>query len=248
MSIPDSLNVNTNLSGSVGAVVSGGATPLGIELEGLEDVNVEIGGIPNRPLDVDLGLEVGGMETPVGLEFGGGESPIDVDLGLEVGGIPDQPLDVDLGLEVGGTETPVGLEFGGGENPIVIDVGLDDINLEVGGGENPIAVDLGLDDINVDLGLDNINVCLSLALTEIPSARVHLPAKYEFGFNLFGVSIFNFNFKGDTALITEDNPPRIFHQPEELAPPMQGSSDLPYSAGGSDIAYTVKLNEEADEE
>jgi hypothetical protein len=96
---------------------------------------------------------------------------------------------------------------------------------------HPISLDLNLHPLKIDLGLDNINVCLSLAVTEFPRMRVHLPTKYEFGFGLFGLPVINFSVRGETSLITEDNPPRVFQtvQPEPSQP-----TDAPI--GGSEIS------------
>lgn len=204
MSIPDTLNVNATLKGDadeplpIVAVVSGGNDPIGLALEGLNDINID----------------VGGTSTPIGLQVSSPPNePVVVDVGLD-----------DINVDVGGTATPVGLEFSGGERPVT--------------------VDLGLDDINLDMGLDKVNVCLSLAVTEIPRVRVHLPTKYEFGFNILGMSIFNFILKGEMMLVTEDNPPRIFYQPEEPSEPPGNSARSDDSENHSDATFTMRLDEE----
>ena len=208
----------------------------------LSDIGVtlglDLGSDPNRPLAVEIG---GPMNTPLELLVGGPENlPVVVNLGLNLAaGGTGTPLVADLGLS--NVVADLGLDN------IVADLGLDNVNVAVGGTGTPLVVDLGLDNIKVDLGLDNINACLSLAIKEIPSVRVHLPAKSEFGFSLFGVSVFNFTFKGDTMLITEDNPPRMFLHPEETAPPSAYHSNFASSEVDSDVAYTVTLREEADE-
>ncbi len=107
---------------------------------------------------------------------------------------------------------------GNPEQPLTIDAGLDDVNVGLTGNrDQPVTIDLGLDHIKiaveplkVDMGLDDINVCLGLALTQIPRVRIHVPTRYEFGLNLFSVPIFNFMIGGETMLVTEDNPPRLF--------------------------------------
>jgi hypothetical protein len=143
-----------------------------------------------------------------------------------VSGIPDEitlhvnPLNITggLGLGINGT--------------VVVDAGLDDVQLKATGDPaRPIAIDIGLDDIQlkidplniklepvrltvdplkVDLGLDNVNVCLSLALTQLPRMQLHVPTKYNFGFSLLGVPIVDFGICGETSVVTDDNPPRIF--------------------------------------
>jgi hypothetical protein len=141
-------------------------------------------------LGVDMGLD----DVNVHLD------PIEVDVGLD-------PVEVDLGLDnikadlelTGERDRPVTIGLAGDpEHPVTI---------------NPVTIDLGLDNIRADLGLDDINVCLSLAMTQIPNVRVHLPTKYKFGFSLFGVRIVDLSFSGETMLVTEDNPPRIFQGP-----------------------------------
>jgi len=87
--------------------------------------------------------------------------------------------------------------------PVVVNAGLDDIHVTlVGNPAEPVKFDLGLD-----------KICVSLAITEIPRIQVHIPTRYDLGFCLFGVPIFNFRFAGETMLLTQDNPPRIFYKP-----------------------------------
>jgi hypothetical protein len=146
------------------------------------------------------------------------ELPTNYTINLKATGDHNQPITIDAGLE----DIGIGIT-GNAFKPVAIDLGLDDVNVHLddlnlaltlkGDPKNPIAVDLGLDNVKIDLGLDNINVCLSLGLTEIPRIRLHLPTKYEFGFSLFGLKIFNFIFAGETMLVTEDNPPRLFQRP-----------------------------------
>src|ERR1700751_3359090 len=102
----------------------------------------------------------------------------------------------------GGVTMGVTLDGGTGK-AVVIDAGLDDIGVTlVGDPKQPVTFDLGLD-----------KICVSLALTQIPRVRVHIPSRYDFGFCLFGMPIFNFRFAGETMLLTEDNPQRIFYKP-----------------------------------
>jgi hypothetical protein len=153
---------------------------------------LQITGNTSSPLTVDAGLD----DINVAL-VGDANKPVAFDLGLD-------DVNVDLGL------------IGNPDQPVTIDLGLDDVNVElglIGNPDQPVTIDLGLDDVNVDLGLDNVNVCLSLALTEIPRVRLHLPTKYDFGVCLFGLKIVNFSFAGESMLVTEDNPPRVFHSP-----------------------------------
>jgi len=76
------------------------------------------------------------------------------------------------------------------------------------------------------------------ALTEIPRVRVHLPTRHDFGFSLFGIRIFNFTINSELMLETQDNPPRIFHQPVPHEPPRQPPQ------GPTDFAFKVALGEE----
>jgi hypothetical protein len=76
-------------------------------------------------------------------------------------------------------------------------------------------------------------------LTQLPRARIHVPTKYAFGLCLFGVRVFDFNIAGETMIVMEDNPPRIFHQP---APP---ATDRLHQQPG-DTVFRVSLGD-ADE-
>jgi hypothetical protein len=136
----------------------------------------------------------------------------------------------------------IGLGLSGG---VIIDAGLDDVNVHATGDpKQPIAVDLGLDNIHVkldpielkldpldikleplelkldpvkvDLGLDNVNVCMSVALTQFPKMRMHMPTKYDFGVTLLGIPLVKFSVAGETMIVTQDNPPRLFQKvPDE---------------------------------
>ena len=128
----------------------------------------------------------------------------------------DKDVDLDLSGSIG-----VGLTVvGNAAQPVTVDLGLDDINIDLGAIHiDPLTIDLGLDDVNiaidplkVDLGLDNVNVCLSLGITEFPRMQIHVPTKYDFGFCLFGLRVFNFTFAGETMLVTQDNPPRMLYK------------------------------------
>jgi hypothetical protein len=187
--------------------------------------------------DVDVPDEYWIHVVPLRLEGG-------VAADVEVTGDPDNPIAIDAGLD----DVNVSLR-GDPDQPVTVDLGLDDVNVNLGLDNvrmhlDPLEVDLGLDNVRmhldpleVDLGLDDINVCLSLALTEIPRVRVHLPTKYDFGFCLFGIRIFSFTFAGETMLVTQDNPPRIFHQMVPHEPPERPQ-------GLTDVAYRVTLEEE----
>ena len=83
-------------------------------------------------------------------------------------------------------------------------MGLDDVN-----------VDMGLDDVNVDMGLDNINMCMSFAVTEFPSMRVHFPVDLDFGLKILGLPIINFGICGKAMVLTEDNPKKVFYTPKK---------------------------------
>lgn len=89
-------------------------------------------------------------------------------------------------------------------NPLSVDLGLNDVN-----------VDMGLDDVNVDMGLDNINMCMSFAVTEFPSMRVHFPVDLDFGLKIFGMPVINFGIFGKAMVVTEDNPKKVFYTPKK---------------------------------
>jgi hypothetical protein len=106
--------------------------------------------------------------------------------------------------------------------PLVINAGLDDIGLSLTGSRTePVTVDLGLD-----------KICLSLAITEIPRIQVHVPTRYDIGFCLFGIPIFNLTLAGETLLLTQDNPVRMVHRPPPGAP--APGHDRGYAAGAAD--------------
>jgi len=89
-------------------------------------------------------------------------------------------------------------------DPLTVDLGLDDVN-----------VNMGLDDVNVDMGLDNINMCMSFAVTELPSIRMHFPVDLDFGLKILGLPIINFGIFGKAMVITEDNPKKVFYTPRK---------------------------------
>jgi hypothetical protein len=218
--IPSSYTINVSqlkLAGEAGADVELGSDPtrpVGLNLLGLNDVNVDVSGGLDVGLD-DVNIRV----DPLSVHL----DPVQVDLGLD-----------DVNLDVGLTGDP--------NRPVTVDLGLDDVNLDVGltGDPNqPITVDLGLDNVNVDLGLDDINVCFNFAFTDLPNVRVNVPTQYDFGFTLFGCRIFNFAFAGETALISQDNPPQLFYKPLSPEPPTQPMPSLQ----SSDYSYKVTLGE-----
>jgi hypothetical protein len=156
------------------------------------------------------GIDLSDLPTSYTLTFEGGPAnqPIDIhldDIKLDLTGDVTKPVSADVILDVKGDPAhPVALDLTGDPN-------------------KPIAVNLSLtgrrdEPITVDLGLDNVNVCLSLAVTQLPRARIHVPTKYEFGLCLFGRRIFDFNIAGETMIIMEDNPPRIIHQASARVP------------------------------
>ena len=155
--------------------------------------------------------------------------PVKLDGGVEVGLDLTGDLDIDAGLD------DINLSVTGSTTqPLSIDLGLDNIKANLG--LDNVKVDLGLDDVNVDLGLDNVNVCLSLAVTQVPRVKVHVPTKWEFGFCLFGKPILAYTFAGETMFATEDNPPRIFRQPDS------GKRDASSSTSEGD--FRVVLNDD----
>jgi hypothetical protein len=160
---------------------------------GLDDIVVQ--GNPGQPIAVQASGVPG---NPVGMS-------------VQASGIPGQPpVGVDLGLNnilVGGvTDQPLTVTL----NPLVITL-------------NPISLDIQLDPVKVDLGLDDINVCMSLAVTEFPRMKVHMPKKIDFGFGLLGIPLMNFSLRGDSSIITEDNPPRIFKKVHQQQAPERDS-------------------------
>lgn len=174
------------------------------------------------------GVDLSDLPTSYTLTFEGGPAnqPIDIhldDIKLNLTGDPTRPIGADIVLDLTGDPA----------KPITVDLGLKDVNVDLnltGNRNQPITV---------DLGLDNVNVCLSLALTQLPRARIHVPTKYEFGLCLFGFRVFNFNIAGETMVVMEDNPPRIFCQPS-----VPGTATLHPTHG--DTAFRVSLGE-ADE-
>lgn len=140
--------------------------------------------------DVDVGIP-----QPFEVDFDIFSSlPININMGSQV----DLKSEIDMGLD---------------NVKVEADLGLDDVNVDLSG-----SMDLGLDDINIDLGLDNINACLSFAIKELPSMRVHFPTDYEFGLKLFGLSVFNFHICGKSMIVTEDNPRKMFYTPGRRDP------------------------------
>ncbi len=141
-----------------------------------------------------------GKDVDVGIP-----QPFEVDLDI----FSSLPINISMGSQVDlKSEIDMGLD----NVKVEADVGLDDVNIDANVGLNG-SLDLGLDDVNVDLGLDNINACLSFAVKELPSMRVHFPTDYEFGLKLFGLSVFNFHICGKSMIVTEDNPRKIFYTP-----------------------------------
>lgn len=90
----------------------------------------------------------------------------------------------------------------------------------------PVLVNAGLDDMGLTLSGNpkeplKLDVCVGLAITQIPRIQVHIPTRYDIGFCLFGVPVFNLRVAGETMLLTQDNPPRIcFKPPPKLPVPL----------------------------
>lgn len=155
------------------------------------NINTTISG--GSPIDLNVGL-TGSVGSPITLDAGLS------DIGVTVTGDPSHPLALDLGLSATGDPSkPIALDLG-------LNVHVDQLDLKL----EPL--ELKLDPAKIDLGLDNINVCLSLAFTEFPRMQMHMPKKYNFGFTLFGMQVFNFSICGESSVITQENPPRIFQK------------------------------------
>lgn len=114
---------------------------------------------------------------------------------------------------------------------VAVNAGLDNIvaNAKVDAGLDKVKIvadaDIGLDDVRIkelpiirtdskieaDLGLDDIRIrelpTIRFELSMRP-IRIHLPLKYSFCLELFGVKLFKFSVCGEGMAITEDNQPR----------------------------------------
>jgi hypothetical protein len=208
------------MSSSGTITVEGGSTPVGLDLAltgsttqpvvidaGLSDIGISVGSPSGQPLTVDVGL-TGSAANPItaGVTLG---SPAGLPLGVSVTGNAAEPVTV--GVTVGSPiGEPLGVSLtGNAAEPITV-------NLTLGSPPGE-PLDIKIEPLKIDLGLDNINVCLSLALTQLPSMRVHMPKKYEYGFSLFGVPILGFRICGESSFVTEDNRPRVFHRAEPEA-------------------------------
>lgn len=133
-----------------------------------------------------------------------------------------QPFVVDFGVDAttnsnialtGNSELPISI----GPvtiNPLSIDIGLDNVKMDANLGLKG-EIDMGLDDVNIDMGLDDINMCLSFAIKELPSMRMHFPVDIDFGVKLLGIPIFNFGICGKAMVVTEENPKKIFYSPKQ---------------------------------
>jgi hypothetical protein len=152
----------------------------------------------NIPQDYTVHLNPVNLTGGIGLGLSGGlmlDAGLDnVDVSIKATGDPSRPIAVDLGLDN-------------------IHVKVDPLELKL----DPLEIkldplELKLDPVKVDLGLDNINVCLSLAVTEFPRMRVCVPTKYDFGVCLLGIPIVKFSVAGETVIVTQDNPPRLFQK------------------------------------
>ncbi len=171
-------------SGNINTTISGGS-PL--------DLNVGLTGSVAKPITLDAGL------SDIGIAVTGDSGhPLTLDLALSATGDKLKPVAVDLGLNVHVDQLDLKLE--------PVELKLDPLELKL----DPL--ELRLDPVKVDLGLDNINVCLSLAFTEFPRMQMHMPKKYDFGLTLLGVQVFNFSICGESSVITQDNPPRIYQK------------------------------------
>ena len=110
-------------------------------------------------------------------------------------------------------------------SPVSVDMGLNNIDVDMDMNSNVNMdtnsninlngkMDMGLDDVNVDMGLDNVNMCMSFAIKELPSMKMHFPINFDFGIKLLGLPILNFGICGKAMVVTEDNPKRLFQVPK----------------------------------
>ncbi len=131
----------------------------------------------------------------------------------------DIPTEFTIHLNPVHLEGAVGIAGVPGQ-PLVINAGLDDVHISLSGSRTePVTVDLGLD-----------KICISLAITEFPRMQVHVPTRYDLGFCLFSVPVFQLTLAGETMLITQDNPPRIVYsgvQPSHGRHPADWSTAAP---------------------
>jgi len=167
----------------------------------------------------------------------------DVDVGLP------QPLEIDMGLDNINMSSSMFMNM----SPISIDMGLDNVNMDmnmdtnisfngsVDMGLDNVNVDMGLDNVNVDMGLDNVNMCMSFAIKELPSMKMHFPLNMDFGIKVLGIPLLNFGICGKAMVVTEDNPKKIFYTPRrgnhQGVPRPQGS--LPAAETDSGIRVTL---------
>lgn len=134
-------------------------------------------------------------------------------------GIP-QPFELDVDADVS-TNNSIAL------SPISIDMGLDNVNVEMDSnlningsmdmGLDNVNVNMGLDNINVDMGLDNVNMCMSFAIKELPSMKMHFPINLDFGIKVLGIPLLNFGICGKAMVVTEDNPKKVFYTPKHAS-------------------------------
>jgi hypothetical protein len=186
---------------SITTTVQGGSSPVEMSLD------------VSQPITLDLGLGDIGISL-----LGSASSPITLGpVTLDLQPLTVNPVTLNLGL-TGNPSEPVAVELG-------MNVHVDPLDLKL----EPLTITLT--PLKIDLGLDNINVCLSLAVTQFPRMRLHMPKQYDYGFGLFGVPIVNFSICGESSFITEDNPPRVFrttHADDPRPPPADSPRDSPF--------------------
>ena len=128
----------------------------------------------------------------------------------------DQPFELDVEIDMGldNVKMDMGLDnvkMDMGLDAVKVDMGLDAVKVDMG--LDDVKVDMGLDDVKVDMGLDNINVCMSFAIKEFPSMRVHFPIDFALGIKMLGMEVLGFNICGKAMVLTEDNPRTMFYTP-----------------------------------
>jgi hypothetical protein len=92
---------------------------------------------------------------------------------------------------------------------------------------NPLTLNpLTINPLTVNLGVPTITlnpVQLSVAITQIPSVRAHLPSNYCVGFSLLGIELFSLRLCGESQVITEPYQPN----PCEICGPADLDADIP---------------------
>jgi len=61
--------------------------------------------------------------------------------------------------------------------------------------------------IEVDMKPMVVDLCLDISMGKMPPTRIRQPVQQHFGFTLFGMEIFGFNFSGESQIIVDDYDP-----------------------------------------